>query len=150
VAHETHLSFSPNIVIEAVGLSHASVDGRLLGLLGPYHQHAIGTFNRCSWGPIHRSLTNTGGGYNLGGAGLPYHTSRPSQPIVLYFPPKGPTWSQVNKPTLPTELKGDQTLISRVGLLHSTFVVVYPLSIATTNGKSPHDRINKDKQEGQS
>jgi hypothetical protein len=28
------------------------------------YQHAIGTFNTCSWGPTHRSLTDTGGGYN--------------------------------------------------------------------------------------
>jgi hypothetical protein len=43
-------------------------------LLGPYHQHAIGTFNTCSRGPTHRSLTDTGRGYNLGGAGLPHTT----------------------------------------------------------------------------
>jgi hypothetical protein len=30
---------------EAVGLSQASVDDKLLGLLGPYHQHAIGMLN---------------------------------------------------------------------------------------------------------
>jgi hypothetical protein len=40
---------------EAVGLSQASVDGRLLSLLGTYHYHAIDTFNTCSWGPTHRS-----------------------------------------------------------------------------------------------
>jgi hypothetical protein len=44
--------------------SQSSVDGRPLGLPGPYLQHAIGTFNTCSWGPTHRSLTDTGGGYN--------------------------------------------------------------------------------------
>jgi hypothetical protein len=30
----------------------------------PIYQHAIGTFNSCLWGPTHRSLTDTGGGYN--------------------------------------------------------------------------------------
>jgi hypothetical protein len=65
VAHGTHLSFSPKIAIEAVGLSQAPVDGRLLGLPGPYHQHAIGTFNTCSRVPTPRYLTNTGGGYNI-------------------------------------------------------------------------------------
>jgi hypothetical protein len=49
---------------EVVGLSQASVDSRLLDLPGPYHQYMIVTFNTFSWGPIHRSLTNTGGGYN--------------------------------------------------------------------------------------
>jgi hypothetical protein len=48
VAHGTHLSFSPKTAIEAVGLSQAPVDGPLLGLPGPYHRHAIGTFNTCS------------------------------------------------------------------------------------------------------
>jgi hypothetical protein len=90
-----HLSFSPNITIEVVCLSQTSVDGRLLGLLGPYHQYAISTFNTCLRGPTHRSLTNTGGGYNLGGASLPHHTLWPSQLRVLCFPPKGPVRSQV-------------------------------------------------------
>jgi hypothetical protein len=51
VAHGNCLSFSPNIAIEVVHLSQALVDARPLGLLGPYHQHAIGTFNTCSWEP---------------------------------------------------------------------------------------------------
>jgi hypothetical protein len=33
-----------------------------IGLLGSYHQHVISTFNTCSQGPTHRSLTDTGGG----------------------------------------------------------------------------------------
>jgi hypothetical protein len=49
---------------EVVGLSQTFVDSRPLGLSGLYHQHAIGTFNTCSLGPTHRSLTDTGGGYN--------------------------------------------------------------------------------------
>jgi hypothetical protein len=51
--------------------SQTSVDGRLLGLPDSYHRHAISTFNTCSRGPSHRSLTDTGRGYNLVGAGLP-------------------------------------------------------------------------------
>jgi hypothetical protein len=66
-----------------------------INLLGPYHQHVIGTFNTCSWGPTHRSLTDTGGGYSLQGVGFPHATPRPSQPMVLPFPPKGPTRSQI-------------------------------------------------------
>jgi hypothetical protein len=65
VAHGTHLSFSPKLAIEAVGLSQSHVDGQLLGLPGPYHRHAIGTFNTRSWVPTSRSLTDTGGGYNI-------------------------------------------------------------------------------------
>jgi hypothetical protein len=64
----------------AVVKSQAPTDNRLLGLPGSYHRHAIGTFNTCSRGPTERSLTDTGGGYNLGGAGLP-HTHSPTFPI---------------------------------------------------------------------
>jgi hypothetical protein len=46
-------------------------------------------------GGSHRSLTDTGWGYNLGGADLPHYTPRPSQPMVLRFPPNGPVRSQV-------------------------------------------------------
>jgi hypothetical protein len=45
--------------------SQSSVDGLLLDLPDPYHWHAIATFNTCSRGPTHRSLTDTGRGYNL-------------------------------------------------------------------------------------
>jgi hypothetical protein len=78
-----------------VGVKLTSVDCRLLGLLGPYLRRAIGMFNTCSRGPTHWSLTDRSGGYNLGGAGFPHTTPRPSQPMVLHFPPKGPTQSQV-------------------------------------------------------
>jgi hypothetical protein len=49
---------------EVVGLSQASVGGKLLGLPGPYHRYAIGTFNTCLRGLTHRSLIDIGGGYN--------------------------------------------------------------------------------------
>jgi hypothetical protein len=75
----------PSQPIKKWGQSQASIDYRLLGLLGPYHQHAIGTFNTCSWGPTHRPLTYTGGGYNLGGADFPYTTPLTSQPAVSPF-----------------------------------------------------------------
>jgi hypothetical protein len=61
----THLSFSPNIAIEAVRLSQTSVDNRLLGLPGTYHWHVIGTFNTYSRVPCPRSLTDTGGSYHI-------------------------------------------------------------------------------------
>jgi hypothetical protein len=78
-------SFSPEPTIEVVGKSQASVDNQLLGLPGPYHWNAIGTFNTCSRGPTHRSLTNTGGGYSLGGARFPHTTPQPSRPMVSTF-----------------------------------------------------------------
>jgi hypothetical protein len=79
----------------AVEKSQAHVDNRLLGLPSPYHRYAIGMFNTCSRGPTERYLIDTGGCYNLGGAGLPhthfptFPTSCPHFPLVaspgLYF-----------------------------------------------------------------
>jgi hypothetical protein len=57
-----------------------------IGLLGTYHQYVISTFNTCSWGPTHRSLTDIGRGYNLTGVGFLHHTPQPSQLMVLHFP----------------------------------------------------------------
>jgi hypothetical protein len=65
--------------------SQTYIDSRLLGLLGTYHRYAIGTFNTCSWEPTHRSLTDTGDGYNLGDADFPHITPWPFQPVVSTF-----------------------------------------------------------------
>jgi hypothetical protein len=46
------------------GESQTSTDSRLLGLLSPYHRHAIGTFNTYSQVSTPRCLTDTGGGYH--------------------------------------------------------------------------------------
>jgi hypothetical protein len=75
-----------------------------LGLLDPYHQHAISTFNTCLWRPAHRSLTDTGGDYSLGGAGFPQITPRPSQPTVSTFHLRAPPGLQFNQ-VLPTKPK---------------------------------------------
>jgi hypothetical protein len=88
-------SSSPITVNDAVGKRQASIDNRLLGLPSSYLQHAIDTFNTCSWVPTPRSLNNTGKGYNLGGDGFPHITPRPFQPTILHFSPKGPAQSQV-------------------------------------------------------
>jgi hypothetical protein len=79
-------SFSPEPTNEGMEKVKTSINSRLLGLPGPYHRHAIGVFNTCSRGPTERSLTDTGRGYNLGGADLPQPTPRPSQPAVSPFP----------------------------------------------------------------
>jgi hypothetical protein len=77
------LSHNSQRVVEK---SQAPVDNQLLGLPGPYHRHAIGTFNTCSRGPTERSLIDTSEGYNLGGAGLP-HTHSPTFPTSCpHFP----------------------------------------------------------------
>jgi hypothetical protein len=78
-------SFSPEPTNEVVGLSQAYVNNKLLGLLSPYHRHAIGTFNTSSRGPTDRSLTDTGKGYSLSGTDFPHTTPRPCQPTVSTF-----------------------------------------------------------------
>jgi hypothetical protein len=90
----------------------------------------IGTFNTCLRGPTHRSLTDTSGGYNLRGAGFAHHTPRPSRPMVLRFPPKGPPGLRLSIQSLPTELQRNQTLNFVSGSLHLISTAVYHLNIA--------------------
>jgi hypothetical protein len=86
VAHGTHPSFSPNNNHWSSALKPSIYWWTCyICLLGSYLQYVITTFNICSRGPIHRSLIDTSGGYNLGGAGFPQHTPHPSQPMILYF-----------------------------------------------------------------
>jgi hypothetical protein len=121
VARETRLSFSPNPVIEAVGLKQASVDGKLLDLPGSYHHHVIGTFNTCSQGSTHRSLTDTVGGYNLEGADLPHHTLRPSQPTASTFHLRAPSGLQFNhKPSIKSRFKFKEHIAATWSSDHST------------------------------
>jgi hypothetical protein len=103
VAHGTRLSFSPKTTIEAVGLSQAPVDGRWLGLPGPYHRHAIDTFNTCSWVPTPQSLIDTGGGYHIENLGLATTLSPP-------FPSEGST----DPPKWPRPVSILSTLISKL------------------------------------
>jgi hypothetical protein len=77
------------------GQNQSFVDNRLLDLLGPCLRCAIGMLNTYSRGTTHRFLTDTGGGYNLGSAGVPHHSPWPSKPTVLCFPCEGPTQSPV-------------------------------------------------------
>jgi hypothetical protein len=66
------------------GQSQASISGRLLGLHGPYHQHAIDTFNNFSRVPTPWSLTDTGRGYHIENFGIATTLSPP-------FPAEGST-----------------------------------------------------------
>jgi hypothetical protein len=120
----------PRQSLKQWGQSEPSVDGRLLGLPGPYLWHMIGTFNICSWVPTTRSLTDIGRCYNLGGASFPHHTPWPSWPMVLRFPPKSPSRSQVKHPTITCWTKEEQTLNLVSESFHSTSTAIYHLSIA--------------------
>jgi hypothetical protein len=126
-------SFSHRTASEAVGKIQASVDDKLLDLLDPYHQHAISTFNSCSRGLTHRSLTNTGGGYNLEGVDFPHATHRPSQSAIFPFHLRAPHSLRLSINSLPCELKGDHTLNLTSGSLHSTSAVTCHLSTAWAN-----------------
>jgi hypothetical protein len=95
VVHGTHLSFSPNTAIEAVCLSQAPIDGRLLGLPNPYHRHMIGTFNTCSRVSTPRSLTDTGVGYHIENLGIATTLSLPFPSDGSTDPPNGPARSQI-------------------------------------------------------
>jgi hypothetical protein len=89
----------------------------------------ISVFNTFSRGSTHRSLTNTGEGYNLRGAGLPHHTPPPPFPTDgPLLSPNGPARSQVNHS--PTKPRSDQTLNLVSGIHPSTSTVIYHLSIA--------------------
>jgi hypothetical protein len=55
----------PSQPMKQWGQSQASISDRLLGLLGPYHQHTIDTFNTCSRVPTPRFLTDIGGSYHI-------------------------------------------------------------------------------------
>jgi hypothetical protein len=90
VARGTCLSFSPKTGIEAVGSSQAPVDGRLLGLSGTYHRHAIDTFNTCSRVPTPRSLTDTGEGYHIKNLRIGTTLSSPFPSEGSIDPPKWP------------------------------------------------------------
>jgi hypothetical protein len=98
VAHGTLLSLSPKhnhwISVLKINIYWWTC---YIDLLGPYHQHLISTFNTCSQGPTHWFLTDTGGGYNLKGAGLPHHTLQPSQPAVSTFHLRASSVSSLTK-----------------------------------------------------
>jgi hypothetical protein len=95
VVRGTHLSFSPKTAIEAVHLRQKSVDNRLLGLPGPHHRHAIGTFNTCSQVPTPRSLTDKGGGYHIENLGIATALYLPFSFEGCTDPPNGPARSQI-------------------------------------------------------
>jgi hypothetical protein len=97
-------------------------------LTGPIYQHAISTFNTFSWGLTHWSLTNTGRGYSLGGAGFPHITTQPSQLTDSTFHLKSPLDLRLSIQQLPIELDVEQTLNLASGSLHSTSTISYHLN----------------------
>jgi hypothetical protein len=58
-----------------------------------------------------------------------------------------PDLTGAKKTPTPSEPKSDQTLVLRVGLLHLTSAIVYPLIIVVANGNPPISWVFKDNQE---
>jgi hypothetical protein len=137
VAYGTRPSFSPKIAIEVVGLSQAPVDGRLLGLPGSYHRHAIGTFNTCSRVPTPRSLTDTGECYHIENLRIATTLSPPFPSEGSTDPPNGPAWSQIIHNNYQLNWRGKQALNLVSGSLHSTSTITYSLCIAWSNDVPP-------------
>jgi hypothetical protein len=129
----THLSFSPKTVIEAAGLSQASVNNMLLGLLRSYHRHAIGTFNTCSRIPTPRSLTNTGGGYHIENLEMTTTLSPPFPSEGSTDPSNGPARSQIIHNNYQLNWRGKQILNLASGSLHLTSTITYHIHIAWAN-----------------
>jgi hypothetical protein len=119
------------------GESQTFVDRKLLGLLGPYHRHAIGMFNTCSRGPTHRSLIDTGGGYSLEGANFPQTTPRPSQPAVFTFHLRVPPGLQFNHiPPIKSNFKFKDPMATTWSSNHSAIYRGLHLCLAIANGLS--------------
>jgi hypothetical protein len=137
VVRGTHLNFSPNTTIEVVRLSQAPVSGRLLGLLGPYHRYAIGTFNTCSRVPTPRSLTDAGGGYHIENLGIATALSPPFPSEGSTDPPNGPARSQIIHNHYQLNWRGKQALNLASASPHSTSTVTYHLRISWAKDAPP-------------
>jgi hypothetical protein len=97
----------------------------------------IGTFNTCLWGPTERSLTDTGGGYNLEGACLP-HTHSPTFPTsCLPFRLVAPPGLQFNQfPHLNQALSFKDPMAAAWSSNHSAIYRSLHLRLAITNDLS--------------
>jgi hypothetical protein len=98
--HGSAHSFSPISVIEAIGESQSSVDERATHhFTGPIYLAYDQYVQYLLMGPTHQSLTDTDGGYHLGGVDFPHHSPRPFQPTVLHVPIKAPSGLKLTSST---------------------------------------------------
>jgi hypothetical protein len=80
-----HPIYLPLTTLKAVKKVKHMLMTSYISLLGSYLQYVISTFNPYSRIPTPRSITNTYGGYNLGGPNFSHHFPSPSQLTVLCF-----------------------------------------------------------------
>jgi hypothetical protein len=103
-------------------------------LTRPIYQHVIDTFNTCSRGATHRSLTDTGGGYNLGCADFPHSTLRSSQPVIFTFQLRTPPGLQLNYiPPIKLKLSFKEYMAVTRSFDHLTIYHNLPLRVAIAN-----------------
>jgi hypothetical protein len=88
-------NFSPKATIEAVGTKPTFCWESATRLTGPITPACDQYIQYLLTGPNSSVLNWYRRGYNLGGVSFPHHTLRPSQVMVLRFPPKGPIRSQI-------------------------------------------------------
>jgi hypothetical protein len=106
-------------------------------LTGLIYQHVICTFNTCSRGPTHWSLTDTSGGYNLGGAGFLHTTPWPFQPVESTFHLRVSPGLQFNHNLSKIlKFKFRESMAATWSFDHSTIYRDLQLRLATTNDLS--------------
>jgi hypothetical protein len=137
--HGSVPSFLLKPTLKQWGQSQASIDGRLLGLLSPYHQHVIGTFNtylRGGGNPL--VLNRHRWRLQPWRCRLSIYHSPTFPTSCLSFPPKGVVRSHViHLYNYQLNLKREQTLNLMSGSLHSTSTITWHLSLAGANDIPP-------------
>jgi hypothetical protein len=94
-------------------------------------------FNTCSWGPTERSLTDTGGGYNLEGAGLPHTHSLTFLTSCLPFPLVASPDLHFNQvPAINQSLRFKEAMAATWSLDHSAIYRSLHLRLAIANDLS--------------
>jgi hypothetical protein len=91
-------------------------------------------FNTCPWEPTHRSLTDTGRGYNIKCADFPQITYRPSQPTVFTFHLRVSFGLQFNhKPSIKPKFKFKKPMAVTWSSDHSTIYHALHVCLAIAN-----------------
>jgi hypothetical protein len=117
--------------------SHTTINSRLLGLLGPYTSMRSVRSILAHGGQIHRSLTDTGGGYNLGGVDFTHTTPQPFQPTVSTFHLRVPPGLQLNHiPPIKPKFKFKEPMTATWSFDHSTIYYGLHQRLAIANNLS--------------